>query len=227
VPSLIRRARNVVARPPDPFLKSTRIEEQTAEFLRGFDSNVAIVNIGAGSTRIHPRAINLDIRPTEESNVVGSALALPFRNGVIDVVVSQGLLEHVVHADQAVAEMCRVLKVGGFVYAEIPFLQPFHESPSDYMRVTHVGIEELFRRNGFEVVRKGVQIGPGSTLAWVSRDVLAAVFGGHSPWRYQKARTLAGWLVAPLRYLDRLLDGSPYADCVASAFFYYGRKSEA
>lgn len=224
-PGPLRRIRNLVAKPPDPFLKSRKVEAKIVDFLAAQPPGRRIINIGAGDSRLHPDIVNLDIHAAGEVDVVGSALALPFASESADIVVGQGLLEHVRAADDAVREMARILAPGGVAYVEIPFMQPFHPSPSDYVRVTYVGIEELFRRHGFSLVEKGVQIGPGSALAWVFRDCLAAVVGGGSAWRYRKALTVAGWLAAPLRYLDRVVEGSPFAHSVASAFFYYGRKN--
>lgn len=45
--------------------------------------------------------------------VSGTMTALPFATGVFDAVYATESLEHAVHIDVAVAEMCRVLKMGG------------------------------------------------------------------------------------------------------------------
>jgi 2-polyprenyl-6-hydroxyphenyl methylase/3-demethylubiquinone-9 3-methyltransferase len=45
--------------------------------------------------------------------VRGDALRLPFPDGGFDVVVAGEVLEHVVDHEQAVAEACRVLRIGG------------------------------------------------------------------------------------------------------------------
>ncbi len=47
------------------------------------------------------------------SAVCGDALALPYRSGMFDVVVSVGLLEHFENIEAPIAEQLRVLKPGG------------------------------------------------------------------------------------------------------------------
>jgi ubiquinone/menaquinone biosynthesis C-methylase UbiE len=58
------------------------------------------------------------------------AEALPFADGVFDVVTCNGVLHHIEHIGQALAEARRVLRPGGIFYAdEIPCI-PFRESLS-------------------------------------------------------------------------------------------------
>jgi SAM-dependent methyltransferase len=78
-------------------------------------------------------------------HVVGDVLLVPIRDSVADVVISSAVLEHIVSPQQAVDEMYRVLKPGGCVLGYVPFMYPYHSSPSDYYRFTHQGIKYLFR----------------------------------------------------------------------------------
>jgi 2-polyprenyl-6-hydroxyphenyl methylase/3-demethylubiquinone-9 3-methyltransferase len=67
------------------------------------------------------RHIGVDLSPTAArvaadhgvDVVRGDALQLPFGEGVFDVVVAGEVLEHVADHERAVAEACRVLRVGG------------------------------------------------------------------------------------------------------------------
>ena len=43
--------------------------------------------------------------------------------------------------------MFRVLKPGGYIYSEVPFLQGFHADPDDYQRYTLQGLKILFNNN--------------------------------------------------------------------------------
>jgi len=54
--------------------------------------------------------------------------------------VCWSVLEHVPNPQLAVAELHRVLKPGGIVWIQVPFLFPYHESPNDYWRVTPNGL---------------------------------------------------------------------------------------
>jgi SAM-dependent methyltransferase len=52
--------------------------------------------------------------------VVGDALALPYADGTFDVVIASEILEHVPTDDAAIAELVRVLKVGGTLAVTVP-----------------------------------------------------------------------------------------------------------
>ncbi|MET0703799.1 MAG: methyltransferase domain-containing protein [Mycobacterium sp.] len=50
----------------------------------------------------------------------GDALALPYRDGTFDVVIASEILEHVPADEAAIAELVRVLKVGGTLVVTVP-----------------------------------------------------------------------------------------------------------
>jgi len=53
---------------------------------------------------------------------------------VFDAVWIQAVLEHVLDPVRVVAEIHRVLRPGGLVYSEIPFMQEVHEGAYDFTR---------------------------------------------------------------------------------------------
>jgi SAM-dependent methyltransferase len=52
--------------------------------------------------------------------VVGDALNLPYPNGTFDCVIASEILEHITQDDAAIAELLRVLKVGGTLAVTVP-----------------------------------------------------------------------------------------------------------
>jgi SAM-dependent methyltransferase len=52
--------------------------------------------------------------------VAGDALALPYADGTFDVVIASEILEHVPADEAAIAELVRVLKVGGRLAVTVP-----------------------------------------------------------------------------------------------------------
>ncbi|OBI98789.1 methyltransferase [Mycobacterium alsense] len=52
--------------------------------------------------------------------VLGDALRLPYADGTFDCVIASEILEHVPHDDAAIAELVRVLKVGGTLAVSVP-----------------------------------------------------------------------------------------------------------
>ena len=73
--------------------------------------------------------------------------------------------------------MSRVLKPGGKIYIEFPFLQPFHAAPHDYQRVTLSGLRELMKN--FTELDVGICNGPGSAMCWIVSEFAAFLF--HKP----------------------------------------------
>jgi 2-polyprenyl-6-hydroxyphenyl methylase/3-demethylubiquinone-9 3-methyltransferase len=56
----------------------------------------------------------------ECKRVVGSVLALPFKDNTFDIVLSNEVIEHVPDGEKAIAEMLRVLKPGGVLTNTTP-----------------------------------------------------------------------------------------------------------
>lgn len=221
----LRRFRDRLAAPPDPFLVTERTRRRLQDLVDSAPAGSVVFNVGAGYTDYGPKVLNIDIFDSGTTDVIASALALPFADGAADLVILQGVLEHVDDAQRTLDECRRVLKPGGLFYTEMPFLQPYHESPIDMRRATRPGLARLCAP--LEEVESGIHIGPASTLAWFLREVLArAVSGGHHS-RYARASSLLGWVFFPLKYADYALERLPHLHTVASSCYYLGRKRGA
>jgi hypothetical protein len=123
-----------------------------------------------------------------------------------------------------VEEMRQILKTGGFLYAEVPFLQGYHPTPRDFYRYTLEGLDELFFR--FAKIDSGVCVGPSSSLSWLLREYIIGLltwFTPSSPLR-TAASVVAGWLTFSLKYLDLFFVQRPGAQTIASGFYFFGRK---
>ena len=159
-----------------------------------------------------------DIFPTKFTQFVADAHRMPLRDGAVDAVVVQAVLEHVLDPWRVAAEIHRVLAPDGLVYADTPFLQPVHEGPYDFTRFTESGHRWLFR--GFELIESGVVAGPGtqfaSSLAHAARSVVP-LRGVNAVVRF--AATPLGMLI------DRFAARRPAVDG-ASAVYFYGRRSD-
>lgn len=87
----------------------------------------------------------------DESDVIDfnyDVMDMPFENDEFDAVYCQSVLEHVPYPQQAIAEMTRVLKPGGEIWIQLPFILFYHEYPSDYWRVSPDGMRVWME--GFE-----------------------------------------------------------------------------
>lgn len=96
----------------------------------------------------HPESVH----GLQDVDVVGDAMAVPFRDGAVDWLVSFQVMEHLPEPLQFLKELRRVLKPGGGVFLTTPFMWGEHEEPRDYYRFTRHGLRYIAEKAGFEVV---------------------------------------------------------------------------
>lgn len=220
-------------RPPHPFLflKGRRNREIFSSMLTIGEEQPVTLDIGSGisaganiaglSSSVLNGRIGLEIDYSPTAHVVGDAHKLPFLDGRIDGVMIQGVLEHVVDPVGIVSEIYRVLRPGGALYVDVPFLQHYHQDPEDYRRYTLQGLRQLFER--FEEKDSGVSAGPSSALCDFMTEYPAVWFS--NPVMYWGVKWILGWLVLPVRSLDYLLAGRSRAASLAGALYFLGQKS--
>ena len=167
--------------------------------------------------------IRIGLPTKKEVDVYCDICEIPLKDESIDMILSSSVLEHVYNPEIAVKEMHRVLKKGGLVYAEIPFIRANHMMPDDYQRYSIQGIEELFKRHGFKIERKGICSGSINGFILIFIDFWCSVFSFNLYLRELVAITLT-LLLHPLKYRDRLFENQKWAQITACCFYYTGRK---
>lgn len=147
---------------------------------------------------------------------------LPFVDDVFDAVVTTAVLEHVMYPERVAAEIIRVLKVGGLLYSELPFMQQVHEGAYDFTRYTMSGHRRLFNR--ISEIESGMVAGPGTVLVWSIEHFVIAFIGRSRLRNIAKAiiRIFFGWF----KYFDLLLVNKPAALDGASCTYLLGIKSD-
>jgi SAM-dependent methyltransferase len=179
-----------------------------------------ICDVGAGGRRIVPQVVTVDAFAAPGVDIEGDIHALPIPDGSFDCVFCTGTLEHVRDPWQAVRELYRILKVGGMVHIDVPFIQGYHADPTDYWRFTIDGLRLLCSE--FEELDAGVHIGPTSGLTWIAREWANSITSN----RILSNLLLipVALLVAPFKYLDYFLIRAKRSHHVASAVYFRGRK---
>ncbi|MBX7495824.1 class I SAM-dependent methyltransferase [Qipengyuania sp. 6B39] len=158
-----------------------------------------------------------DIYASPLCQFVADAHDIPIKEDYFDGVVVQAVLEHVLDPQRVVDEIWRVLKPGGLVYAETPFMQQVHEGAYDFTRFTESGHRYLFRR--FELVDSGASAGPGRQLMWAVDYFVRSVF------RSRLAGKMAKLAFFWAQYLDRVIPADHAVDG-ASGVYFLGTKSD-
>jgi SAM-dependent methyltransferase len=161
--------------------------------------------------------ISFDVYASRATQFVGDGHAIPLADGSMDGVIVQAVLEHVLEPTVVAGEIERVLRTGGLVYADTPFLQQVHEGAYDFTRFTDSGHRFLFRR--FERIDSGTVAGAGTALRW-SVDYFVRALTRSVP-----LGRIASLCFFWLSYLDRFLDPKHSVDGASSVFFL-GRKTD-
>lgn len=176
--------------------------------------------VGNGLSEVyHDRSIDLvafDIYASSRVQFIGDGHAMPLSDASMDGVIVQAVLEHVLEPVVVVAEIERVLRPGGIVYSDTPFLQQVHEGAYDFTRFTDSGHRYLFRR--FERIDSGVIAGAGTALRWSIGYFTRALT------RSVRLGQIAAILFCWLSLLDDVLDRRHSLDAASSVFFL-GRKT--
>jgi SAM-dependent methyltransferase len=229
--SVIRRSRGYLGKALRPLLLAPnmvarRNAARLVGLLRDSSRKPRLLVVGGGSVGSgleqfysdpNVEIISFDIYATEAVQFVADAHSIPLQTGSIDGVIVQAVLEHVLEPCRVVAEIHRVLRPGGLVYADTPFLQQVHEGAYDFTRFTESGHRYLFR--WFERLDSGVVSSAGTQLRWS----IAYFFRGVT-----RSRTVGKLAMAAffwLRWFDRLIPENFGVDS-ASAVFFLGRRSE-
>jgi SAM-dependent methyltransferase len=140
----------------------------------------------------------------------------------VDCVTSVSVLEHVRYPQKVVKEIFRILKPGGVVYINVPFVFPFHADPDDFYRFSHKGIRILCE--DFECVSSGFNRGPASTMHHLLVHFMAMLFSFNSRTLYGINVDAFKWILFWVKYLDRFLARYDMAYVIHAGSYFIGRK---
>lgn len=213
---------NFLTTPP----RACWIDRTIFDYVNKFEGG-KVINLGAGigtfDDFIKVKTINLDIRENVNIHVVADAHYLPFKDGSIDCVFSNAVLEHVQFPWIVSKECHRVLKKGGYVCINIPFLNVIHDSygndGQDYFRFTGKGLKSCFK--DFQEVQTGMSAGPMAFFV-VYLGSLASTLVNVRVIRFLLSLAVRA-ILYPFFYLDLLLKEKKW-ETFADAFYFIGIK---
>ncbi len=130
------------------------------------------LDVGAGLRRsCFANVVNTEIYPSLSTDILCVGEDLPFESDQFDYAICAAVLEHTRRPWDVAREICRVLKPGGRVLVDFPFLQPVHGYPHHYFNATPGGCTSLFEPYcDIEVSKVGDNNHPIQALHWLLRD---------------------------------------------------------
>lgn len=128
------------------------------------------LDLGAGfREEVYLNCVNLEVYPSLTADIIIAPNSpLPFKDESLDGVGCFSVLEHTSDPFTLAAEIKRVIKPGGRLFIDWPFLQPFHGYPSHYFNATAVGLCQTFS-DTFEIETLEAMEWQrvDSTLSWI------------------------------------------------------------
>ena len=175
--------------------------------------------VGSGLNKLYKKYPDnicaFDIYNSNNIDFIADGHDIPIVSNYFDVIICQAVLEHVLNPKLIVEEIYRVLKDGGLVYAETPFMQQVHEGSFDFTRFTESGHRYLFKN--FELVNSGYTTGCGTSLIWSLSYFFTGIFRTKYAGRF--CRVIFFWL----KYFDYII---PYSFNIdgACGIYFLGKK---
>ena len=161
--------------------------------------------------------LSFDVYRSPYVQFVADAHKIPLPDGTFDGVIVQAVLEHVLEPTVVVAEIYRVLRSGGLLYAETPFLQPVHGGPYDFTRFTESGHRYLFR--AFERLDSGPLNAAGTTLLLSIDYFVRSLFRSRAAGKAAKLALILAATYGPA-------DARRSAVDAASGTYFLGRRAD-
>jgi SAM-dependent methyltransferase len=112
------------------------------------------LDVGCGRRNRHfENCLYLEVYPSVSADIViEPSCRYPIADGSLDGIGCFAVMEHMTEPWIAAAEFARMLRPGGMVFIDYPFLAPVHGYPSHYYNATREGLARLFDQ-GFERIK--------------------------------------------------------------------------
>lgn len=149
----------------DTYIPRRAILSAVKEYTSSFSG--ALLDVGCG--QMPYRKMILDNNPAitkyigldlQSSSVHDTSVAdlhwdgttIPLNDASVETAIATEVLEHSFDPDATLAEIFRVLKVGGIFFFTVPFIWPLHEVPYDAYRYTPFSLRKHLEKAGFTAV---------------------------------------------------------------------------
>lgn len=188
------------------FIKRYRLDEP----------DIRVLNAGSSSLRYGPNFLNVDIQHKDGVDIVCDIHQLPQDIGQFDAIICNAALQYCHSPHRVAHEFKRVLKPGGLLFIDAPWVQPFCEDTADRHRYSEAALKDIF--HAFEIVESGPSILPGSALSMLCMHVAGNLTS--NKYLNHAFRLTAGLLTLPLRGIR-----TAHPHKTAGAFYLVARNS--
>lgn len=128
------------------------------------------LDLGCGlRRRVHSNCLYLEVYPSVSADIVVPPTCLyPIEDNTFDGIGCFAVMEHTRKPWKVAEEIHRMLKPGGKIWIDWPFLQPVHGYPSHYFNTTREGLRSIFEDIGFKTETVGTwsHQTPDFALCW-------------------------------------------------------------
>jgi len=179
------------------------------------------LNLGSGTSNFGVDILNVDFQQYENVNIVSDINNLPFLNNAFNLVILAEVLEHVESPKDLMAEIQRVLQMGGYLVLTSPFMIGFHASPNDFQRFTIPGLKLLLK--DFEILEVRAY-GPTGSLLWILQEWFSLWFSFGNKKLHTYLLLLFMLITWPLKIFDLFLCKNSNSENISSTYFILARK---
>ncbi len=207
---------------------SKRVRNTLRNLINNYQDGMFILNIGSGSEvkRRWSNVKNLDLIAGPNVDYVASAENIPIGDNSVDLIISQETFEHIASPQAAIQECYRILKPGGMIYLQVPFIIGYHPGPTDFWRFTKEGIVELLENVGFEIHQLEITVAGATGFYRVAVEFLAVLFSGPIQMAYIPMKGLFALLLYPVKWLDPWFMASNQRHRIPGGYFAVAMKLE-
>ena len=121
-----------------------------------------LLNAGSSSVRYGANCVNVDVQSKEGVDLVCDIHELPGSLGEFDAIICNAVLQYCGNPEQVAREFRRVLKPGGYLFVDAPWMQPYCRDTPDRFRFSEDALRQIFAE--FRILRIGPSIRPGSAF---------------------------------------------------------------
>ncbi len=183
---------------------------------RLIERGARILNAGSSSVCIGRNCVNIDIQDKPNVDFICDVHNLPSSLGKFDAVICNAVLQYCHNPEVVAEQFYNVLKKGGYLFVDAPWVQPYCIDTADKYRFSMDALKLIF--SSFEILEIGPSIRPGSAFFHLGVNIAQTL----TPNIYVNVvlSKAASVLLSPFRNIQ-----TSKAHCTAGAFYLIAQKA--